>query len=132
MDAVLSTYTGMEDAGSHTVCAVMNDDFLAFSKAAGNDLSIFPRKTPNSLEWLKDEPNKENDQLGVAPYAKSLSTFIKNSGDYHGACAPPDRKRMIAQIWVNSWEDSLMSKSEESLKRLQKPNLIKERIEKKN
>ena len=31
--------TGMEDAGSHTVCAVMNDDFLAFSKASGNDLS---------------------------------------------------------------------------------------------
>jgi uncharacterized protein len=31
--------TGMEDASSHTVCAVMNDDFLAFSKASGNDLS---------------------------------------------------------------------------------------------
>ena len=31
--------TSMEDAGSHTVCAVMNDDFLAFSKASGNDLS---------------------------------------------------------------------------------------------
>jgi len=31
--------TGMEDTGSHTVCAVMNDDFLAFSKASGNDLS---------------------------------------------------------------------------------------------
>jgi uncharacterized protein (DUF2237 family) len=31
--------TAPEDAGSHTVCAVMTDDFLAFSKAAGNDLS---------------------------------------------------------------------------------------------
>lgn len=31
--------TGDEDIGSHTVCAVMTDDFLAFSKAAGNDLS---------------------------------------------------------------------------------------------
>ena len=31
--------TAPEDAGSHTVCAVMTDEFLAFSKAAGNDLS---------------------------------------------------------------------------------------------
>jgi uncharacterized protein len=31
--------TSPEDYGSHTVCAVMTADFLAFSKAAGNDLS---------------------------------------------------------------------------------------------
>ncbi|MBJ7543578.1 DUF2237 domain-containing protein [Rhodomicrobium udaipurense] len=31
--------TSPEDVGSHTVCVVMTDDFLAFSKAAGNDLS---------------------------------------------------------------------------------------------
>ena len=31
--------TGPMDAGSHTVCAVMTDAFLAFSKAQGNDLS---------------------------------------------------------------------------------------------
>lgn len=31
--------TGDEDLGSHTVCAVMTAEFLAFSKAAGNDLS---------------------------------------------------------------------------------------------
>ena len=31
--------TGPEDLGSHTVCAVMTEEFLAFSKAAGNDLS---------------------------------------------------------------------------------------------
>jgi uncharacterized protein len=28
-----------EDHGSHTVCAIMTDDFLSFSKAQGNDLS---------------------------------------------------------------------------------------------
>ena len=28
-----------EDQGSHTVCAIMTAEFLAFSKAAGNDLS---------------------------------------------------------------------------------------------
>lgn len=31
--------TGGEDAGVHVVCAVMTDEFLAFSAAMGNDLS---------------------------------------------------------------------------------------------
>ena len=31
--------TSAEDVGSHTVCAELTADFLAFSKAAGNDLS---------------------------------------------------------------------------------------------
>jgi len=31
--------TGPQDPGSHTVCALMSDEFLAFSKARGNDLS---------------------------------------------------------------------------------------------
>lgn len=31
--------TAPEDLGSHTVCAVMTDEFLAFSKSVGNDLS---------------------------------------------------------------------------------------------
>jgi hypothetical protein len=31
--------TSAQDVGSHTVCAVMTDAFLAFSKAKGNDLS---------------------------------------------------------------------------------------------
>ena len=31
--------TGPEDIGSHTVCAVMTEGFLEFSKARGNDLS---------------------------------------------------------------------------------------------
>ena len=31
--------TSAEDRGSHTVCAVMTDEFLAYSKSAGNDLS---------------------------------------------------------------------------------------------
>lgn len=31
--------TGAEDMGVHTVCAVMTDEFLLFSKQAGNDLS---------------------------------------------------------------------------------------------
>jgi len=31
--------TGPEDVGSHTVCVVVTDDFLQFSKQRGNDLS---------------------------------------------------------------------------------------------
>jgi uncharacterized protein (DUF2237 family) len=31
--------TCVEDRGSHTVCAVMTADFLAFSRSVGNDLS---------------------------------------------------------------------------------------------
>ena len=31
--------TGDEDTGMHTVCAVMTDAFLVYSKLAGNDLS---------------------------------------------------------------------------------------------
>ncbi len=31
--------TSREDVGSHTVCVVLTQEFLAFSKSAGNDLS---------------------------------------------------------------------------------------------
>jgi uncharacterized protein (DUF2237 family) len=31
--------TGPEDVGSHTVCVVLTEDFLTFSRLAGNDLS---------------------------------------------------------------------------------------------
>ncbi|MDP3087904.1 MAG: DUF2237 domain-containing protein [Methylotenera sp.] len=31
--------TGIDDSGSHTVCAQMTDEFLAFSASRGNDLS---------------------------------------------------------------------------------------------
>ncbi|MEZ5920225.1 MAG: DUF2237 domain-containing protein [Parvularculaceae bacterium] len=32
-------HTGPQDRGVHTVCVVMTNDFLAFSKSRGNDLS---------------------------------------------------------------------------------------------
>jgi uncharacterized protein len=31
--------TGAEDVGSHTVCTLLTEEFLAFSREAGNDLS---------------------------------------------------------------------------------------------
>jgi uncharacterized protein (DUF2237 family) len=32
-------HTGLEDLGSHTICAVLSDQFLEFQRAIGNDLS---------------------------------------------------------------------------------------------
>jgi len=40
--------TGPQDRGSHTVCAVVTKDFLAFTKVKGNDLS-----TPNLAYGFK-------------------------------------------------------------------------------
>jgi uncharacterized protein (DUF2237 family) len=34
-----SCHTGDNDHGSHTVCAIVTDEFLNFSKSKGNDLS---------------------------------------------------------------------------------------------
>lgn len=34
-----SCHTGPEDRGIHTVCAIMTEEFLKFSKEMGNDLS---------------------------------------------------------------------------------------------
>ena len=44
--------TGRFDVGTHTVCAVVTDDFLTFSKSKGNDLT---KANPYyNFEGLKD------------------------------------------------------------------------------
>jgi uncharacterized protein (DUF2237 family) len=65
--------TGPEDVGLHTVCAVMTAEFLAFSKAAGNDLSTpvpeygFPGLKPGD-RWCLCAPRwKEALDAGAAP-----------------------------------------------------------------
>jgi uncharacterized protein (DUF2237 family) len=65
--------TGKQDVGSHTVCAVMTADFLAFSRAAGNDLSTphpefgFPGLTPGD-RWCLCAPRwQEALEAGRAP-----------------------------------------------------------------
>jgi uncharacterized protein (DUF2237 family) len=65
--------TGPEDRGSHTVCAVMTEDFLAFSKARGNDLSTpvpqfgFPGLKPGD-RWCLCAPRwQEAFVAGMAP-----------------------------------------------------------------
>ena len=65
--------TGPGDTGSHTVCAVMTDAFLAFSRQRGNDLSTplaaydFPGLRPGD-RWCLCAPRwQEALQAGCAP-----------------------------------------------------------------
>ena len=65
--------TGREDMGLHTVCVVMTAEFLAFSKARGNDLSTpmpeygFAGLKPGD-RWCLCAPRwKEALDAGVAP-----------------------------------------------------------------
>jgi uncharacterized protein (DUF2237 family) len=65
--------TGPADAGSHTVCAVLTAEFLAFSKARGNDLSTprpefgFPGLVPGD-RWCLCAPRwQEAFEAGAAP-----------------------------------------------------------------
>ena len=65
--------TGREDVGLHTVCAVMTTEFLAFSKASGNDLSTpmpqygFAGLTPGDRWCLCASRWKEALDAGAAP-----------------------------------------------------------------
>jgi uncharacterized protein len=65
--------TGPEDGGSHTVCVVMTAEFLAFSKARGNDLSTpmpefgFPGLQPGDRWCLCAARWQEAFEAGVAP-----------------------------------------------------------------
>ena len=65
--------TGPSDAGSHTVCAVMTAEFLAFSKSAGNDLSTprpefrFPGLKPGDRWCLCAARWREAFEAGCAP-----------------------------------------------------------------
>jgi uncharacterized protein len=72
--------TGPHDMGMHTVCAVMTAEFLAFSKAAGNDLSTprpdldFPGLRPGD-RWCLCAPRwKEALDAGAAPQVVLEST----------------------------------------------------------
>lgn len=65
--------TGPEDVGSHTVCCMMTEGFLEFSKNAGNDLSTpmlqygFPGLQPGD-RWCLCAPRwQEAFEAGQAP-----------------------------------------------------------------
>jgi len=72
--------TGPEDFGVHTVCALMTADFLAFSKAAGNDLSTpmpqfgFDGLKPGDCWCLCAARWKEAFDAGHAPRVRLAAT----------------------------------------------------------
>jgi uncharacterized protein (DUF2237 family) len=72
--------TGPDDVGRHTVCAVMTADFLAFSKAAGNDLSTphpdagFPGLSPGDRWCLCAARWKQALRAGAAPQVVLTAT----------------------------------------------------------
>ena len=65
--------TGADDLGLHTVCAVVTDSFLKFSKSRGNDLSTprpefeFPGLQPGDRWCLCVERWREAFEAGCAP-----------------------------------------------------------------
>lgn len=72
--------TGSDDAGLHVVCAVVTDDFLAFSRARGNDLSSpvpafgFPGLKAGEPWCLCAGRWQEAFEAGCAPRVKLRST----------------------------------------------------------
>ena len=75
--------TGPEDPGSHTVCAVMSADFLAFSASVGNDLSTpkpalgFPGLTPGDRWCVCASRWLEAYEAGCAPSVVLAATHAR-------------------------------------------------------
>ena len=72
--------TAPEDEGAHVVCAQMTEEFLAFSRASGNDLSTpapqagFPGLSPGDRWCLCAARWKEALEAGCAPPVYLAST----------------------------------------------------------
>jgi len=76
-------HTQKHDIGKHTVCAVMTDDFLAFSREQGNDLSTpapqfgFTGLQDGDIWCLCVDRWNDAYQAGVAPRVKLAATHLK-------------------------------------------------------
>jgi len=92
--------TSAEDIGSHTVCAVMTAEFLAYSKRAGNDLSTpmpafgFDGLKPGD-RWCLCAPRwQEALAAGAAPHVVLRATE-KGALDH---CGLADLKRFAIDL----------------------------------
>ncbi|MEE4203794.1 MAG: DUF2237 domain-containing protein [Halieaceae bacterium] len=76
-------HTGAQDLGVHTVCAVVSDAFLAFSRERGNDLTTprpefgFPGLQDGDGWCLCAGRWLEAHEAGAAPRIKLRSTHIR-------------------------------------------------------
>jgi hypothetical protein len=72
--------TDISDRGSHTVCALMSEEFLQFSRNVGNDLSTplpmydFPGLKPGDFWCLCALRWKEALDAGFAPLVRLEAT----------------------------------------------------------
>ena len=75
--------TGPGDVGTHTVCSIMTDEFLEYSRSKGNDLITprpefdFPGLKAGDAWCLCAMRWEEARQAGCAPRVKLTSTNIK-------------------------------------------------------
>jgi uncharacterized protein (DUF2237 family) len=92
--------TGPEDTASHTVCAIMTAEFLAFSRAAGNDLSTprpefdFSGLRPGD-RWCLCAPRWQQAFLAGSAPAVVLAATHQGALEY---CALDDLTRHAAEI----------------------------------
>jgi uncharacterized protein (DUF2237 family) len=74
--------TGQDDMGLHIVCAVMTDEFLAFTKSLGNDLTTphpewgFPGLKAGDRWCVCVERWTEALEMGLAPPVDLEATHI--------------------------------------------------------
>ena len=75
--------SGEDDHGVHSVCCVMTDDFLAFSRSAGNDLSTprpewgFPGLKAGDRWCLCAARWRQADEAGMAPQVVLAATHAR-------------------------------------------------------
>ena len=92
--------TGEEDAGSHTVCAVMTAEFLAFSTSRGNDLSTpvpefgFPGLKPGD-RWCLCAPRWQEALAANKPPRVVLRATHEGALTY---CSLADLKRFAVDL----------------------------------
>lgn len=76
--------TGGDDVGVHTVCAVMTEDFLAFSRSVGNDLSTpmpaygFPGLREGDRWCLCASRWQQALEAGMAPRVDLRATHVRS------------------------------------------------------
>jgi uncharacterized protein (DUF2237 family) len=98
-----SCRTGPDDRGSHTICAVVSEDFLAHQRRIGNDLTTpmpqyrFPGLVPGD-RWCVTAPNwlRAHMDGAAAPvvlastHERVLDVVPLNVLQKHAVDVPPD------------------------------------------
>jgi len=75
--------SGADDQGVHSVCCVMTDEFLAFSRSVGNDLSTprpqwgFPGLKAGDRWCLCAARWRQADEAGMAPLVVLAATHVR-------------------------------------------------------